>query len=251
MSQTLQYAQDYFRAGYCIIPINQTPGDANESKRPALKGWKQYQTTRPTFGDLNTWFGNGRPRNIAIITGLVSNGLTVLDFDNAEAYHRWATAYPELNAPTASTGRGFHVYIKVGDITGNGKLYFEGVQVGDIKTDGGYVVAPPSVHGSGRRYEWLMPPWDTETPIVSRLSDIGLSNAPPQPERRTGGAATPTGGIHPYVKTAFDGELTTLAAATQGERNNVLVRAAYTLGGWIGGGYLNRAEVEAALTQIA
>jgi KaiC/GvpD/RAD55 family RecA-like ATPase len=59
--------------------------------------------------------------------------------------------------PIVETGKGFHVYYRH-----PGGEVRNGVRVGrvddvviDIRGDGGYVVAPPSIHESGRNYQWL------------------------------------------------------------------------------------------------
>lgn len=61
---------------------------------------------------------------------------------------------------TAITGRGgYHMYFR-----GDGKIknragIIDGV---DIRGNGGYVVAPPSIHKNGRRYEWEYSPDEFE-----------------------------------------------------------------------------------------
>lgn len=54
---------------------------------------------------------------------------------------------------TAITGRGLHLYFRQSDRkvpASAGKL---GVGI-DVRGDGGYVVAPPSIHSSGHMYAW-------------------------------------------------------------------------------------------------
>ncbi|HLI78147.1 MAG TPA: bifunctional DNA primase/polymerase, partial [Acidobacteriaceae bacterium] len=56
------------------------------------------------------------------------------------------------------TGRGEHRYYRH---PGREVRNFAGrVQGLDLRGDGGYVVAPPSLHPSGRRYEWALSPQD-------------------------------------------------------------------------------------------
>jgi hypothetical protein len=100
---------------------------------------------------VRKWFAKGQ-HSIGIICGDVSGGLTVIDFDSEELYHRWAADNPDLAAtlPTAKTGRGFHVNGRT-DLTKTKHL--DGI---DIKATG-CVVAPPSVHQSGARYCWTVP----------------------------------------------------------------------------------------------
>jgi hypothetical protein len=66
-------------------------------------------------------------------------------------------AFPRT--PTACTGSGgLHFYF-AGRVRSGNDLLGSGV---DVKSTGGYLVAPPSLHGLGRRYSWLV--WDEEPP---------------------------------------------------------------------------------------
>jgi len=115
--------------------------------------WKEYQTRLPTKEEVTKWFTENPSANIAIITGPVSN-LVVFDFDKISAFEEVQEigGLPESTI-VARTGRGFHVYIKYPDfnvsISPNADFGL------DIKSTGGYVVAPPSIHGSGSQYEWV------------------------------------------------------------------------------------------------
>lgn len=93
--------------------------------------------------------------NIGRLTGY---GLVVLDVDAGKGgLERLA----ELEAvhvalPTTQTvrtgGGGLHLWFRVPAPHGNGRgVLPKGI---DVRGDGGYVVAPPSRHASGRRYEW-------------------------------------------------------------------------------------------------
>jgi hypothetical protein len=91
--------------------------------------------------------------------------LTVRDFDDPEVYAEWARENPDLAAtlPIVETGRCRHVYF-------SGR--FEGTKIlrgGELRGDGAYVVAPGSIHPSGKRYEWLIPLQRLPTVDVSRL----------------------------------------------------------------------------------
>lgn len=92
--------------------------------------------------------------NIGIITGAISD-IIVLDIDGEEGFQ----ALRDLNITLpdtlcASTGRGKHYYFEhqTHPILKNAAAFLPKV---DIRTDGGLVVAPPSVHPTGRHYEWL------------------------------------------------------------------------------------------------
>jgi len=99
--------------------------------------------------------------NIGIATGEASGGWWVVDLDGEEgiaAFDRWlAEARAELPPiPISRTGGGGrHLWFTIGsEIRNSTKIGREPV---DVRGTGGYVIAPPSVHSSGRPYEWERP----------------------------------------------------------------------------------------------
>lgn len=119
----------------------------------ALIPWKDYQKRLPTKEEVNHWFHTNPDANIGIVTGAVSN-LVVFDFDSTHAfeYVQEIGGLPESTA-MAKTGKGFHFYMQHPDFD---VINHVDTNLGlDIRSQGGYVVAPPSIHGSGRQYEWV------------------------------------------------------------------------------------------------
>ena len=168
----LQEAMDLLEAGLCVIPLRE------RSKRPALASWKPYQKSRPDAQDLQRWFASG-DRNLAVVCGEVSGppglGLAVLDFDRP-GFETWAAEHSEIAEDTwiSATGRedGRHVWLLVPAGTSGSQFGW-----GEIKGDGGYIVAPPSLHPGGRRYRWLQRGRQMAT--VGDLSILGLGIAHP------------------------------------------------------------------------
>lgn len=121
-----------------------------ECKLP-LVPWKKYQNELPTVLEVNYWFDTNPDANIGIITGAVS-GIVVFDLDSPEAvnYAEEQGGFPE--SVKVKTGKGYHVYARHPGFeirnSVNKKLDI------DIRADGGYVAAPPSIHGSGHQYSW-------------------------------------------------------------------------------------------------
>ena len=66
----LNAAQFYINNGLSVIPCN--------DKRPTVNSWKEYQQNIMT--DPQNHFNDETPQ-IAIIAGIVSGGLEVIDFD--------------------------------------------------------------------------------------------------------------------------------------------------------------------------
>src|SRR5262245_33603292 len=148
----LAAAQEYLRLGYHPIPC------APREKRP-LVAWKAFQTTMPTAEQLTAWWDRTPDANVALVLG---RGRFAVDLDGgeaAEALLAQAGISLPAEAPRSRTGGGYHVFLssynpipdRVGLLTTDGSK----PQV-DIRGIG-IVVAPPSIHPSGARYEWLTP----------------------------------------------------------------------------------------------
>jgi len=154
VSTLLESALELWRSGFSVIPIQ--PG----GKRP-LVPWIEYQNHRPTEEEIHQWWQQYPNANIGIVTGKVS-GIVVIDLDldpDKDDNESGARIYEQ--APTdliVKTGRGgYHLYYRYpedGDVDHipNRVGLLPGV---DVRADGGYVVAPPSAHSSGRLYEWI------------------------------------------------------------------------------------------------
>jgi hypothetical protein len=117
-----------------------------------LVGWKPFQMRHPTAQEVTEWFDKWPDASIGIVTGKISD-LVVFDLDSESA-----TQYAEDEGgfpitAKVKTGKGFHVYAKHPGFRVENDVQKE-YDI-DIRGDGGYVVAPPSFHGSGRQYEWV------------------------------------------------------------------------------------------------
>lgn len=163
----LEAALAHARRGWSVIPL--WPGD----KRP-LFPWAPHQHRRAEEPEIRGWFHRWPSANVGIVTGTVSS-LLVVDVDplhggdqSLEALERAHGARPDTLAVTTGGG-GSHLYFQhPGGLVHNKVGLLPGI---DLRGDGGFVVAPPSVHPSGRRYAWRdparsvdmrpapMPPW--------------------------------------------------------------------------------------------
>ena len=159
-----------YEQGISLIPLNppdrvyeSKPKDTdNDGKHPATKlvpTWKQYQEQRATEDEIVRWFSDDC--NIGVITGKVSNGLWVADFDDMKllAYVNLHFKEPIENGTFAvKTGNGVHLYFRSTDTVQNVKFCLKRRDLEpydaelDIKGEGGYVVGPGSIHWSGKRY---------------------------------------------------------------------------------------------------
>jgi len=141
----LAAALEYRVRGWSIIPV--------QGKKPAGL-WKPFQALPADETTLRRQFAREGVTGLAVILGAVSGGLSVRDFDQADAYREWAAKNPSEAAslPSVQTARGYHVY---------GRLEEERfVEFGDgeLRADSGhYVLLPPSRHPTGPTYAWLNP----------------------------------------------------------------------------------------------
>lgn len=143
---TLDFAVYYVHEKkYPVIPLQ--PKD----KKPAIKTWKEFQERLPSDRELVTWFKN-KDNNLGIVTGEIS-GIAVVDLDSEEA-EEWAREHGLKETPASKTGRGKHAFCIHKDGIGNFQKK-SGLPDIDLRAEGGYAVAPPSVHSTGIRYEWV------------------------------------------------------------------------------------------------
>ncbi len=164
MFDPLNVARRLARRGLVVIPVPRAgalhKGKTLDGKTPIL-AWKRYQTERPTDGELVKWFGR-HPRNLAILTGYLS-GVVVVDVDGAEGL-AWALERLPETPWWTKTAKGWHLWYRhPGGLVAN-RVRLPG-DVGDlpvdVRGDGGYVMAPYSLHGSGIWYraegDWSQP----------------------------------------------------------------------------------------------
>lgn len=166
---TLEWAKSYCREKkFSVIPLN--------GKNPILKVWKPYQDQMASEKEIEEWFSDGK-NNIGIVTGELSN-LFVIDLD--EGYDpEFANKLPKT-VIVQTGGGGLHFLYrypharKIGNRAGFRPHC-------DVRGEGGFVVAPPSVHKSGKEYRFAVdhPSWNggiAEAPDWL-LDEICSSNA--------------------------------------------------------------------------
>jgi hypothetical protein len=165
----------YEGLGFSIIPLKA------KGKKPALHAWEEYKSRRPTKEEIASWsqqhWSDGADANVGVVCGAVSGNLVVLDFDLKSAFevfkNEWAATRGKNVANetvVVATGRGFHVYCRVKDMPKSVKLPNV-----EVKAEGHYVVAPPSIHPSGKAYQFVNPAMSSIVELSS-LEDIGIGS---------------------------------------------------------------------------
>ncbi|HRP37064.1 MAG TPA: bifunctional DNA primase/polymerase [Candidatus Dojkabacteria bacterium] len=159
------------RLGWVTMPLN--------GKKPIIDEWQKLSTSEHIRTSWN------HAENIGLVTGAVS-GVIVLDIDNkdngVEDWNRYIATHGEPQTTKVQTGGGgLHYYFKYNERVSHLKsaskvaVDTDGRKMAwDIKSNGGQVVMPPSIHPDTKRlYEYVysdqiieMPDWILE--VVSR-----------------------------------------------------------------------------------
>ena len=244
-------ALDYAARGWPVLPLHSWDGScctcghadcASPAKHPrTAHGLKEASTDAEV---IRAWWHHWPDANVGVRTGVKFDAL---DVDGPNALERLTRHLlsPDnketVDGPTVVTGGGWQVYVSPTGL-GNRTRFVAGC---DWRGRDGYVVAPPSLHASGRQYEWLV--WDMTEPIRQAPSWLlALLNKPPP--------APPAAGWHSgssYGRRALESECGRVALATVGTRNDQLNRSAHALGQLIAAGHLGVAEVGDALLTAA
>lgn len=158
--------------GWRVFPLYHPKGDLCScgkgaghpiGKHPISRGWQQEATT--DADQITKWWKKNPESNIGIATGKESN-LIVLDIDGKEGEDMVAKSGHEPTV-TVKTGKGRQLYfVHPGERVRNKVGRFPQL---DSRGDGGYVVAPGSLHQSGNLYHFVE---------GARPGDVPLAKAP-------------------------------------------------------------------------
>lgn len=234
MTDVLSEVMRYEARGFSVIPLR--PRD----KKP-LQSWEEYQRRRPTDDELLLWFDQNPTANIGIVTGSVSR-VIVLDIDGQDGEDQINQQGGLPQTWVAGTGKGRHVYFNhPGWEVRNFARKLPGL---DLRGDGGYVVAPPSIHPSGATYRW-----QNDQGQIAAAPDWLIKMI--KPVEKPAQQPVQSGHNPAYVSAIIQGELAILAAAKEGTRNDTLNIVALKLGALVASGELSQMEVESALLSTA
>jgi hypothetical protein len=158
-NERLRAALEYKARGFSVVPVNPW-------KRPLLK-WIEFQRRRPQDEEIFSWFEKWPDANVAIVTGLLSD-LTVIDCDHETATQLVSELLPKgFHCPIAKSPRGGkHFYLKHESRLLNTRRVFCGC---DLRSERGYIVAPPSARADGVVYEWEVSPFQIDIPTMPKV----------------------------------------------------------------------------------
>lgn len=170
-----QDALELIELGWQIMPLHTWAVDHCDCNKPACGSPAKHPRTMHGLKDATAdqsqiikWWGQWPAANIGVATGPAS-GVVVVDIDPRNGgMDSWAALiadkeFEHLGPACLTGGGGMHLYFrhpgtKVMSRSGE---FADGV---DVKGDGGYVVAPPSIHATGTAYSWIegYAPWERE-----------------------------------------------------------------------------------------
>jgi hypothetical protein len=141
----LNAALEYASMGFSVIPVG------TNKKPPRGFSWKKWQSKKADEKTILGWWAQFPDANVAIITGAIS-GIVVVD---VEAGGNIADLPETVTSRTGGDGQHkVYKYDPKRPVGNHGRIR----PLTDIRGDGGYVIAPPSLHASGKKYEWLSAP---------------------------------------------------------------------------------------------
>jgi hypothetical protein len=214
--------------GWSVIPCHQPlpdhecscgVDDCNDRGKHPRVQWATYQQERATKDQIRAWWARWEDANIGIVTGRVS-GIVVLDIDPAhggedsveELEQRFGPFEDTITSLTGGGGRHL-IYAHPGVDMRGGSNYLPGI---DIRADGGLIIAPPSLHASGRSYVWeaSSEAWDTTAAPMPRAMATLIAERPAVIGERVGG------------RPRFDIADMLGRAIPEGDRDETLIRIA-------------------------
>lgn len=217
----LDAALDYARRGWVVILLHGiiegrcTCGKdcgKNAGKHPMLTDWPNQATTDPAT--IQRWWQRWPDANVGIVAGARS-GLIAVDGDPRHGGDDTLRELEAQHSPLPATvesctgGGGFHKLLRHPGYPVKSGAGVLGPGL-DIKADGGYIVAPPSLHLSGRRYCWE---------AASHPDDVPIAEAP----------AWLLGKLRPEATNGTGRGFTVGETIKDGERNDTLYRAARSM----------------------
>jgi len=240
-------ARLYAAMGLSVLPCT--------GKKPALSNWKHLQSRAATKETIDLWHKTGLLQNVGIICGAVSGNLAVIDLDGHDAVLALKMRFPDLfntYAVTSGSGSGMHLYFFCDVLPPTTRVVGAAYGNIELRSSGSYVVAPPSIHPSGKPYSVA---FADDITYLPHLHDV-VYWIKRQIAAKHGGTLPPASTHKPRHTTAYGvvalGNATAdVLRALPGERNNRLFRMALKMGSLIADGWIDRARVERELLAAA
>ena len=266
-----QAARCYAAAGLAVFPLTPRGKTPLISKEAGGNGCKDATCDAAT---VDAWWQRYPDANIGLHCGEAS-GVLVIDIDNHPPKGRhppggalvsgmaaWAEItgdHPALPATVTQDtgGGGVHLFFRmpvgrpVKNRNGGTKLPDGRVAAIDVRSGGGYVVLPPSIHPSGAAYAWRdgagLEPADCPGWLLDLVDPPDAPAPRPAPPRLTSASADTAARL--YCLAVLQSACDKISSAGEGARHATLNTESFLVGGYVAGNghALGPAEAEAAL----
>lgn len=249
----LDHALAYAARGWHVFPLHSADvgglevactcgqaGCTSIAKHPRTRtGVKEASTDRAT---IEAWWAQWPDANIGLATGMIS-GLYVVDLDGPEAAAAWADLNVEGGAWVSLTGNGqHHVYALAAPLPSTHWKIATGI---DTRGDGGYIVAPPSLHRTGKRYAWSPATDPGHAPIP--VPAFVVEACTPRINTESGPPSITYGATTSYGRGVLRNSIARIRAAGEGKRNSTLNDEAFLVGQFVAGGEIDPVGVAQVL----
>ena len=172
-------ALELVNRGFAIFPVHTpngaggcscgNPGCSSIGKHPRIPTGVNGASKDPVL--VSKWWDRWPDANIGLSCGAIS-GIVVIDIDGPEGEDSLreleASLGPLPETVESLTGKGRHMFFKHPGGRIKPSVGVLGLSI-DIRGDNSYIVAPPSLHATGRRYAWE---------VSHHIEDIPLAELP-------------------------------------------------------------------------
>ena len=272
-------ALSYARRGLVVIPLHdvvsretgacscRAAGECRDAgKHPRITGWRDLKL--PDETKIVEWWRKWPNANIGIVTGPAS-GMWVLDVDPKNGGDEAlagidptrSLGMPDVRTPT---GGSHYLFELPGDflVTDRRGRLPKGI---DVRGEGGQVVAPPSVrrNEAGEIVEYTSareggelrqaPPWllDLIRPVGKVSRETATGGRETSASEVAAGVEVSDVALSAYVRGAVEHEVQRVLDAGEGDRNNALNTAAFSLATMLAHDALTEAAIRDALSAAA
>lgn len=232
--------------GWLLTPL--------DGKKPIQRSWQRQPP--PTEESICKWVAEGR--NLGLRTGAVS-GVIVIDDDTEDGSGAKTLGLPPTVTVVTGSGKRHYYFMAPHAPIGNSASKLS--EHVDVRGDGGQVVFVGSIHPkTGQPYRWLeghspdeiemaeLPAHIVET-LCAKATENASAKGSAVPARTR--QVPPAPRIYRYVQAVLRRSRANVASASEGERNETLNKAAFSLGKFVGAGLLDRFVAEEALLEDA
>lgn len=211
-------ALHYAVHGMSVFPL------VPRGKKPLNAGGRGYLDASADPRQAEAWWSLTPDANIGLVPGL--SGLVIIDIDGPEGEeHARRFGLHGTKTLSVRTGRaecGQHLYFRHPGFPVSNRSLAPHL---DVRGDRGYVLVPPSVHPTGRRYEWN---GETEIAPLPRAVLDALRGCP-EPDLEPTEWHAPSSVDRAVLGYRIGRYLATVGNCTEGSRNSTAFRVAAML----------------------